>query len=189
MISKQIFDYCLGIILLLILIIPIIIIWILCTIDTKQNGFFLQNRIGKHGKTFLIFKFRTISGNTNSTITTNKMNISKFGNLLRNSSIDEIPQLINILNGTMSFVGPRPDVEGYADKLLGEDKIILNVKPGITGPAQLKYKNEEILLNNSEDPKLLNDSFLWPDKVIINKEYVKNMSFFNDLKYIFKTIF
>ena len=117
------------------------------------------------------------------------MKISKWGNFLRKYGIDEIPQLLNILNGTMSFVGPRPDVEGYADKLKGEDRIILNVKPGITGPAQLKYKNEQEILDVQENPKKYNDEVLWKDKVLINKEYVKTQSLKSDIYYLLKTIF
>ena len=87
----------------------------------------------------------------------------------------------------MSFVGPRPDVPGYADKLKGEDRIILSVRPGITGPASIKYKNEEELLATKEDPKKYNDTVIWPDKVAINKEYVKNWSLKKDIEYILRT--
>ena len=88
----------------------------------------------------------------------------------------------------MSFVGPRPDVPGYADKLKDEDRIILSVRPGITGPAQLAYKNEERILVKQEDPKKYNDEVIWPDKVKINRNYVINYSFFRDIYYIWKTI-
>ena len=88
----------------------------------------------------------------------------------------------------MSFVGPRPDVKGYADLLQGNDKIILNLKPGITGPATLAFQNEEELLAKQDNPKQYNDEVLWPKKVTINKEYITNWSLINDLKYIIKTI-
>ena len=187
--SKYFFDYFFAIILCIVLFIPCLIIWIICSIDTNNNGFFSQYRIGKNANKFKIYKFRTINGKYESSITSNQMKISTWGNFLRKYGIDEIPQLINILNGTMSFVGPRPDVEGYADELEGEDKIILNVKPGITGPAQLKYKNEQEILDVQEDPKKYNDEVLWKDKILINKEYVKNLSFKTDIYYIIKTIF
>ena len=111
------------------------------------------------------------------------------GKFLRNYKLDELPQLFNILKGEMSFVGPRPDVAGYADKLTGEDKIMLGVKPGITGPAQLKHRKEDELLSEVDDPIKYNDEILWPDKVKINVEYVKNWSFRQDLIYMFQTIF
>jgi len=88
----------------------------------------------------------------------------------------------------MSFVGPRPDVEGYADKLEGEDRLVLNIRPGITGPASLKYKNEEEILSKQSNPKEYNDTVIWPDKVRINKEYIKNWSLKKDIEYIIKTI-
>jgi lipopolysaccharide/colanic/teichoic acid biosynthesis glycosyltransferase len=111
------------------------------------------------------------------------------GRFWRKTKIDELPQLINVLKGDMSFVGPRPDVPGYADKLEGEDRIVLSVRPGITGPATLKYRDEEALLAGQKDPERYNNEVIWPDKVRINKEYIKSYSFKNDLVYIAKTIF
>ncbi|MCB9203292.1 MAG: sugar transferase [Flavobacteriales bacterium] len=187
--SKVIFDYFLALILSAVLTVPSIFIWILCSIDTKKNGLFLQERVGFKGKLFNIYKFRTIKNNPESSITDSTMKISWFGFFLRKYGIDEIPQLINILNGTMSFVGPRPDVSGYADKLTGEDKIILNIKPGITGPAQLKYRNEDEILKKVKNPVLYNDTILWKDKVKINRHYVENLSLKKDIYYLYKTIF
>lgn len=187
--NKQFFDYFFALILSVILFIPCLIIWIICSIDTNNNGLFTQYRIGENAEKFKIYKFRTLNGKYESSITSNKMKISFWGSFLRKYGIDEIPQLINILNGTMSFVGPRPDVEGYADLLEGEDRIILKVKPGITGPAQIKYKNEQEILDLQENPNKYNDEVLWKDKVLINKEYVKNQSFKTDIYYIIKTIF
>ena len=108
---------------------------------------------------------------------------------LRKSKLDELPQLLNIVNGDMSFVGPRPDVQGYADKLEGEDRIVLDVKPGITGPAQLYFKNESKILSNQINPELYNKTVIWPKKVSINKAYIKNYPLLADFKYIYKTIF
>ncbi|GEM52339.1 glycosyl transferase [Empedobacter brevis NBRC 14943 = ATCC 43319] len=161
---------------------------IISSFETKQLGLFTQNRVGRKGKLFKIYKIRTIKGTSKSTITTNQHQVTKIGKILREYKLDELPQLVNILKGEMSFVGPRPDVEGYADKLVGEDRIMLNVKPGITGPAQLKYRNEEDILSKVKDPIMYNDTVLWPDKVRINIEYVKNWSFKKDLVYMFKTI-
>ena len=116
-------------------------------------------------------------------------NASAIGKLLRETGLDELPQLINIIKGDMSFVGPRPDLQGFANELIGEDRIILELKPGLTGPATLKYQNEEVILANQEDPEEYNQRVIWPDKVKINKAYLRNWSFCLDLKIIFKTIF
>ncbi|WP_334126688.1 sugar transferase [Empedobacter brevis] len=188
MLIKHIFDYILALILLIFLVGLIVLLIIISSFETKQLGLFTQNRVGKKGKLFKIYKIRTIKGTSKSTITTNRHQVTKIGKILRKYKLDELPQLFNILKGEMSFVGPRPDVEGYADKLVGEDRIMLNVKPGITGPAQLKYRNEEDILSKVKDPIMYNDTVLWPDKVRINIEYVKNWSFKRDLVYMFKTI-
>jgi len=108
--------------------------------------------------------------------------------LFRKTKLDELPQLIHVLLGQMSFVGPRPDVPGYADKLEGDDRIVLTVRPGITGPATLKYRDEESLLAAQEDPEPYNNEILWPDKVRLNREYVENWSFWRDLYYIGRTV-
>ncbi|AFL96316.1 sugar transferase [Ornithobacterium rhinotracheale] len=187
--SKKIFDYVFAIILLIILAIPMLLIWIIASIDTQQNGIFTQKRVGQNAKLFTIYKFRSLKGTYTNSVTTEKSHkITHFGRFLIKTKLDETPQLINILNGTMSFVGPRPDVQGYADVLKGEDRIILKVKPGITGPAQLAYKNENEILNQVSDPIKYNDEVLWSDKVKINKKYVKNWNFKNDILYLLKTI-
>ena len=102
---------------------------------------------------------------------------------------DELPELLNVLLGHMSFVGPRPDVVGYADKLVGDDRAILKLRPGITGPASLKYSNEEEILADQENPKAYNDEVIYPDKVKINLDYCNNQSIWLDIKIIFATIF
>jgi lipopolysaccharide/colanic/teichoic acid biosynthesis glycosyltransferase len=169
---------------------PIILTaWIIASIETKSNGFFLQKRVGENGKLFTIIKIKTMYPNNGSTVTTaNDNRITKSGKFFRKYKIDELPQLINVLKGDMSFVGPRPDVPGYADKLEGEDRIILSIKPGITGPATIKYKNEEEILARVNDPIKYNNEVIWPDKVKINKEYIKNWSLKKDIEYILKTI-
>ena len=115
--------------------------------------------------------------------------LTAFGKYLRKYHLDELPQLFNVLIGDMSFVGPRPDVAGYADLLQGDDRIILSVRPGITGPATLKFKNEDALLSQQPDPKAYNDKVIWKEKVRINKEYIMNWTLLGDINYIFKTIF
>jgi len=140
---------------------------------------FTQTRIGKNGIPFTIYKFRSIPKGASTPNT--------WGQFLRNSKLDEIPQLYNILKGDMTLVGPRPDVPGYADLLEGDDRIVLTIKPGITGLASLKYRNEELLLAQQSNPKQYNDVVIWPDKVRINKWYVKHRSLLMDLKILWYT--
>jgi lipopolysaccharide/colanic/teichoic acid biosynthesis glycosyltransferase len=109
--------------------------------------------------------------------------------MLRKTKLDELPQLLNILKGQMTFVGPRPDVPGYADKLVGADQIILKLKPGITGLASLKYRNEEQILSQQPNPQLYNDEVIWPDKVRINKWYAENRTLVMDVQILFYTLF
>ena len=123
-----------------------------------------------------------------SVSTTNDLRITRFGFLLRLAKIDELPQLFNILKGEMSFVGPRPDVKGFADLLEGDDRIILSIRPGITGPASIKYRNEERILSHYPDAEAHNREVIWPDKVKINREYIKNYQFAKDIKYIAITL-
>ena len=108
---------------------------------------------------------------------------------MRKYKLDELPQLFNIFLGDMSFVGPRPDVSGFADKLQGHDRRFLLLKPGITGPASIKYRNEELLLASVQDPEAYNSNVIWPDKVSINLHYMENWSLISDFVYIFLTIF
>ena len=184
--EKRLFDLCLSLVLLPVLLVPIFIFILFSSIDTRQFGLFLQPRIGQHGKQFLIFKIRTFrSSKTHSS----KTQLTRLGKYLRYKKWNELPQLFNVLIGDMSFVGPRPDLKGFADELKGEDRIILKVKPGITGPATLKYRNEEQLLAEQLDPETYNRTIIWPDKVEINKKYVKNWSFSLDLKILWKTLF
>lgn len=169
----------------------IFIAWVIATFETRSNGFFIQKRVGKDGKIFNVIKIKTmkkVEGVDTTITSSNDVRITKSGKFFRDTKIDELPQLINVLIGDMSFVGPRPDVPGYADKLEGEDRIVLSIRPGITGPASLKYKNEEEILASQNDPKWYNDKVIWPDKVKINKDYIKNWSLKKDIQYIIKTV-
>lgn len=189
---KRGFDLILSVIGLALFWWVIFIAFVIATIDTKKNGFFLQVRVGMNGKYFKIIKIRTMKdvSSYNTTVTReNDPRITKIGRFFRKTKIDELPQLINILLGHMSFVGPRPDVPGYADKLEGDDLIILTVRPGITGPATLKYRNEEEILAQVEEPETYNREVIYPDKVRLNREYVENYSFIKDIIYIVKTLF
>ncbi|WP_353078940.1 sugar transferase [Flavobacterium sp.] len=149
-------------------------------IDTQSNGFFSQERIGQYGKPFLIYKLQTLHSKTNKT--------SFLGRMLRKTKLDEIPQIFNLLKGEMTLVGPRPDISGYADNLAGADQIILKLKPGITGLASLKYRNEEQLLAQQTNPQHYNDEVIWPDKVRINKWYAENRTISMDLQILFYTL-
>jgi len=176
---------------LIIILLPLIFVLILIsTISTGKFGVFTQERVGKDGKVFRIYKIRSMDVQSGDVITAeDDPRVTKFGHFIRKTKLDELAQLFNILKGDMSFVGPRPDVVGYADKLEGKDRIILSVKPGITGPATLYYKNEEHLLAEQEDKQKYNDEVIWPNKVRINRQYLENWSFLADMKIIFKTIF
>lgn len=185
---KRLFDIILVLILLPLLIVPICLLIIISSIDTKKFGVFSQYRVGQHGKLFKIYKIRTLKEGIHRLGHLDK-SATSFGKFLRKTKLDELPQLFNVLKGDMSFVGPRPDVEGFADKLEGDDRIVLLVKPGVTGEATLKYKEEELLLNQQEDPEDYNRRIIWVDKVKINKNYVLNYSFYLDLKLILKSIF
>lgn len=151
---------------------------------------FKQKRVGQYGRIFTMYKFRSMTVNHSGSFVSvqGESRITPLGAVLRKYKLDELPELCNILIGDMSFVGPRPDVPGYADKLMGDDRKILLLKPGITGPASLKYRNEEELLAEQEDPQKYNDEILFPDKVRINIEYLNNWSFWYDIKIIVYTV-
>lgn len=169
----------------------IILAYLAASVDTGKSGFFTQTRIGKNGKPFTVIKIRTMRyiPTIDTTVTTiDDPRITPLGRFFRRAKIDELPQLINVFLGHMSFVGPRPDVPGFADKLSGNDRILLSVRPGITGPATLKYKNEEALLAKQADPEGYNREVIFPDKVRLNREYIENYSFGKDIASIFKTI-
>jgi lipopolysaccharide/colanic/teichoic acid biosynthesis glycosyltransferase len=191
-IIKRLFDLLISIMGLLLFWWLIIFSWILATLNTNSNGFFIQQRVGKNGCLFNIIKIRSMSklDNVTTSVTIDgDIRITLLGRIFRKLKIDELPQLINVLLGQMSFVGPRPDVPGYADLLGEDDKIMLSVRPGITGPATIKYRNEEVLLAEKKDPESYNRNVIWPDKVRINKEYINNWSLSKDIGYIFSTLF
>ncbi|WP_019570027.1 sugar transferase [Thioalkalivibrio sp. ALE11] len=170
----------------------IVVAWFLATLDTRRNGFFTQQRVGRHGRHFRIVKIRTMRHSPThltSVTTASDPRVTTLGRFFRRSRIDELPQLWNVLLGQMSFVGPRPDVPGFADVLTGEDAQILALRPGITGPATLKYRDEESLLAAVEDPEAYNYYVIFPDKVRLNRDYVRNWSLRQDLVYLWRTLF
>ena len=189
---KKLFDRLISGFGLLVLSPIIFLAWIIASIETRTNGIFIQERIGINATSFNTYKIRSmrnIEGYTSMVTVDKDPRITKSGRLFRKTKIDELPQLFNVLKGNMSFVGPRPDVSGFADKLKGDDRIVLSVLPGITGPAQIYFRSEEELLARQDDPEKYNQEIVWPKKIEINKAYVRNWSFEKDLHYIFKTIF
>ena len=184
---KRTFDVVLVSVLLPLFIIPILVLIVIATIATNKFGVFSQLRVGQYGKLFKIYKIRTLKEGVHK-LGALDQSASPIGKFLRRTKLDELPQLFNVLKGDMSFVGPRPDLQGFADTLKGEDRIILRVKPGITCEATLKYKDEERILERQNDPEHYNRTIIWVDKVKINKKYVQNYSFYLDLGFILKSI-
>ena len=193
MVLKYIFDRIFSLILLVILSPAVLVIYILHKIKMPKGRFlYRQVRVGKNGKLFRIYKIRTLADNSElggSVTVADDERILPFGRWLRESKVDTFLELINILIGDMSFVGPRPDVPGYADKLEGDDRKILELRPGLTGPASIKYRHEDVILAQQDDPNKYNDEVIWPDKVKINLEYYENWSVWLDVSMLWKTIF
>jgi lipopolysaccharide/colanic/teichoic acid biosynthesis glycosyltransferase len=151
---------------------------------------FRQQRVGRGGRLFTMVKFRTMTvGHSGSSVSVaGESRITPLGATLRRLKLDELPELWNVACGDMSLVGPRPDVPGYADMLTGDDRRVLELKPGITGPATLKYRNEEELLALCDDPVAYNDLVIFPDKVRINLEYLDSRTFAGDIYIILQTV-
>ena len=188
---KYVFDRVAALLGLLLIWWLLIVVAIL--IKVKMPGgpaLFRQTRIGRHGKPFTIYKFRTMTvGHGGSSVSVaGESRITPLGAVLRRYKIDELPELWNVLIADMSFVGPRPDVPGYADALTGDDREVLLLRPGITGPASLKYRNEEEILAAVDNPQIYNDTIIFPDKVRINRYYLHNYSFVSDIKMILCTV-
>lgn len=170
----------------------LLVVWVLIRIKMPGGpAIFAQKRVGLNGEFFTMYKFRsmTVSHGGSSVSVAGESRITPLGAKLRKYKLDELPELWNVFIGDMSFVGPRPDVPGYADKLEGDDRLVLKLRPGITGPATLKYRNEEELLAQVDDPQKYNDEVIYPDKVRINLDYYYNHSLLGDLKMIFETVF
>lgn len=190
MILKWLFDRIMAFVGLLFLWPVLLVVAILIKCQMPGPVLFVQQRVGRNGQMFKCHKFRsmTVGHGGSSVSVAGEARITPLGAILRKNKLDELPELWDVLIGTMSFVGPRPDVPGYADKLEGEDRIVLTLRPGITGPATLKYRNEEELLATVEDPQQYNDTVIYPDKVRINRYYAEHYSFIKDLQMIFCTV-
>ena len=194
MILKYIFDRLVSLFGLLMLWPVFIIVAIL--IKVKMPGgpvLFVQKRVGRFGKLFKVHKFRSMTVRKDTDAVTGvaaaeTARITPLGEKLRKYKLDELPELWDVLIGKMSFVGPRPDIPGYADQLQGEDREILKLRPGITGPASLKYRNEEDILASVDNPQQCNDEIIYPDKVRLNRYYLHHYSFIKDIQMIFCTV-
>ena len=190
MILKWLFDRFMSFVGLLFAWPILLVVAILIKVKMLGPVLFVQQRVGKDGKLFACHKFRsmTVGHGGSSVSVAGESRITPLGAKLRHYKLDELPELWDVFIGNMSFVGPRPDVPGYADKLQGDDRIILTLRPGITGPATLKYRNEEELLSTVDDPIRYNDEVIYPDKVRINRYYAEHYSFVKDIQMICCTV-
>ena len=214
MMLKIVFDKVVSLVGLIVLS-PILLI-VALLIKWKMPGpiLFCQQRVGRYGEIFTVYKFRTMTVKAEAAIASRnseatsiasqeQSRITPLGEKLRRYKLDELPELWNVLKGDMSFVGPRPDVPGYADQLQGEDREVLLLRPGITGPASLKYRNEEDILEAVDEAlqkgrsglpigittvQEYNDNVIYPDKVRLNRYYLHHYSFIKDIKMIVCTV-
>ena len=166
-------------------------IWI--KLDSRGPVFYRQTRVGRYGRDFRIFKFRSMRVGSDKgrqiTVGERDPRITRFGYFIRRYKIDELPQLINVFLGDMSIVGPRPEVRKYVDLYSEEQRKVFQVRPGITDLASIKYRNENELLSQVDDPDTYYIDVIMPDKLAINLEYIRHQSFMGDIKIIFNTLF
>ncbi|WP_248722973.1 sugar transferase [Seonamhaeicola sp. ML3] len=189
---KRSFDFVFSLLGLIVLSPLLLLIAVLIKLDSKGPTLFIQSRVGRANKDFYIVKFRTMFVESEKegllTLGNEDSRVTRVGYFLRKYKIDEWPQLYNVLRGDMSFVGPRPELRYYVNFYKREDLIVLSVRPGITGIASLKYRNEVELLEAADDPESYFINVIIPDKLEHNKTYIRNRSFFFDLKIIALTI-
>jgi lipopolysaccharide/colanic/teichoic acid biosynthesis glycosyltransferase len=186
---KRLFDLLLSLVALLVLWPLMLLAVIIIKVSMPGPALFKQTRIGRYAHPFVIYKFRTMRLNNSKvsvTLSTDSR-ITPFGNFLRRTKIDELPQLFNILKDEMSIVGPRPDVPGYYDTLKGDDQVIWQLRPGLTGLDSMCYPNEQAILDKEADPERFYDEQLWPDKVRLNKWYAENRSLWMDVRIVLNT--
>ena len=205
MILKWIFDRLMALVGLMMLWPVLLVVAILVRVKMPGGpAFFCQKRVGKDGELFTCHKFRsmTVKHNGSSVSVAGDSRITPLGAKLRHYKLDELPELWDVLVGNMSFVGPRPDVPGYADQLKGNDRVVLKLRPGITGPATLKYRLEDEMISEyvakkqaegdvrpmQEIATEYNDKVIYPDKVRLNCYYYRHYSFWKDIEMIFATV-
>ncbi|MGB0837463.1 MAG: sugar transferase [Flavobacteriaceae bacterium] len=163
------------------------LVYILILIRYRVNPIFCQERVGYKGELFELWKFRTLISTDEIQSFPPRSN-AKFLAFLRFTKLDELPQIIQVISGDMSLVGPRPDLPGYADLLQGYDRNILSLRPGLTGLATLKFRNEDALLAKQDNPKTYNDQVIWPEKVRLNLYYLEHYSLGMDLDILMKSV-
>lgn len=189
--GKRWFDLVASIMALVLTALPLLIIAVLSRLIQGSPVFFSQERVGRRGDRFLVWKIRTMrlrDHDGNPVTVAGDHRVTAWGRFLRRFKLDELPQLACVFVGDMSFVGPRPDVPGYWDRLPDPDRHLLGLRPGITGPATLVFRDEEALLSQASDPREFNDRVLFPEKVRLNQRYLREMSFLGDLKWIAYTV-
>ncbi|WP_417290885.1 sugar transferase [Corallibacter sp.] len=189
---KRLFDIIFSLIGLILFLPLLLLIALVLKIESKGPVFYLQSRVGKHNTDFKIFKFRTMYVGSDKkgllTVGDRDPRVTNVGYFLRKYKLDELPQLINVFIGNMSFVGPRPEVRKYVDYYSNSDKEILSVKPGITDYASIEFRDEAELLKTTDNPEKLYVETIMPQKIVLNKKYINDVSIFNDFKIIVKTI-
>ena len=188
---KRLFDILFSFVGLIVLLPILVVLGCIVSCSSKGSIFYKQKRVGRYNKDFIMYKFRTmyIYSDKQSLITIgeNDYRITNIGYYLRKYKLDELPQLINVLKGDMSFVGPRPEVRYYVDMYSKEQIKVLNVRPGITDPASIAYRNENEILATKDNPQQYYIDVIMPDKLCINLQYINNRSFFKDIKVIIDT--
>lgn len=192
MLIKRVFDIVFSLIGLIILLPLLLIIALLIKLESKGPVFYMQTRVGQHNKDFKIFKYRTMFVGSDKkgllTLGDRDPRVTKIGFFLRKYKLDELPQLINVLLGSMSFVGPRPEVRKYVDFYSEEDLKVLRLKPGITDFASIEYRDEAELLKTAENPEAFYIETILPEKLKLHKKYVNSQGLWTDFKIILKTI-
>lgn len=190
---KRLFDITASFFGIIILSPLLIFIGLWVGLSSKGGVFYKQIRVGKNNKDFKLYKFRSMRVNSDKqgllTVGSKDSRITKAGYFIRKYKIDELPQLFNVLKGDMSFVGPRPEVRRYVDLYSKEQMKVLSVRPGITDPASIKYRNENDLLSSANNPEEYYIQYIMPDKLKINIDYINTRTFIKDIKIIFQTIF
>ncbi len=189
--GKRLFDVACAALGLSVCALPLAIAAAISWLVQGRPVFFGQQRIGRHGTRFTIWKFRTmrVRAAADSAVTVaGDARVTTWGRYLRRLKLDELPQLVCVLQGAMSLVGPRPDVPGYWDRLAGRDRKLLDLRPGITGPATLVFRDEERLLAGAADPQAFNDEIVFPEKVRLNRRYRDELTFAGDIRWILLTV-
>ena len=189
---KRLFDIVVSFLILLILSPVMLVLAIAIKLDSKGPVFYRQIRVGRYNKDFKIFKFRTMVQDADKkglAITLNEdPRITRVGRLIRKCRLDEISQLLNVLGGSMSFVGPRPEVRRYVEAYSPEGMATLLVRPGVTAPSSIVFKDEDKILNSGDDPEQIYVEQILPEKTRLNLEYVARLSFWKDIKIMFQTL-